>query len=98
MISNDQKLTNLDSITINREPTSDNEVSNKKYVANELDKNTILSFNQTSENYLKVSAENDTYIFTKYDKIHKTDTTTIVFPNTRANHLQNWKEDVMIEK
>ena len=44
---NDNKLTNIDSNTVNRDPTSDNEVSNKKYVDDELDKNTILRFNQT---------------------------------------------------
>ena len=32
---NDKKLTNLDSITVNRNPTSDNELSNKKYVDDE---------------------------------------------------------------
>ena len=36
---NDTKLTNIDSNTVN--PTSDNEISNKKYVDDELDKNTI---------------------------------------------------------
>ena len=56
---NDNKLTNIDSITINRNPTSDNEVSNKKYIDVELDKNTIVRFNQTLENYLKVSVGND---------------------------------------
>ena len=35
---NANKLTNLDSITINRNPTSDNEVSNKKYIDDELKK------------------------------------------------------------
>ena len=35
---NDNKLTNLNSITINRDPSSDNEVSNKAYIDNELDK------------------------------------------------------------
>ena len=44
---NDNKLTNSDSITNNRNPTSDNEVSNKKYLDDELDKNTIVRFNQT---------------------------------------------------
>ena len=44
---NDNKLTNIDSITVNREPTSDNEVSNKKYVDDETDKNTSVRFNQT---------------------------------------------------
>ena len=63
---NDRKLTNIDSITVNRNPTSDNELSNKKYIDDELDKNTILRFNQTLENYLKVSVGNDTYNLTKY--------------------------------
>ena len=51
---NDKKLTNLDSITINRNPSSDNEVSNKKNIDDELDKNTIVTFSQTLQNYLKV--------------------------------------------
>ena len=62
---NDKKLTNIDSITINRNPSSDNEVSNKKYIDNELDKNTIVRFNQTLQNYLKVSVGNDTYNLSK---------------------------------
>ena len=46
----DNKLTKLDSITVNRNPTSDNEVSNKKYIDDELDKNTIVRFNPTLQN------------------------------------------------
>ena len=42
----DKKLTNINSITINNNPTNDNHVSNKKYIDDELDKNTILRFNQ----------------------------------------------------
>ena len=61
---NDIKLTKLDSITINRNPSSDNEVSNKKYVDDELDKNTIVRFNQTLENYLRVSVGSDIYNLT----------------------------------
>ena len=52
---NDNKLTNLDSITVKRYPTSYNEVTNKKYIDDELDKSTILRLNQTLQNYLKVS-------------------------------------------
>ena len=52
---NDNKLTNKISITINNNPTDDNHVSNKKYIDNELDINTILRFNQTLQNYLKIS-------------------------------------------
>ena len=50
---NDNKLTNINSITINNNPIDDNHVSNKKYIDDELDKNTIVRFNQTLENYLK---------------------------------------------
>ena len=58
---NDKKLTNLDSITVIKNPSLDNEASNKKYVDDEPDKNTISRFNETLENYFKVSVGNDTY-------------------------------------
>ena len=44
---NDDKLTIINSITINNNPADDNHVSNKKYIDDELDKDTILKFNQT---------------------------------------------------
>ena len=84
------KLTNLDSITVNRNPNLDNELANKKYIDNELDKNTVLRFNQTLQNYLKVSVGNDTYNLTKYDKIQFTDTTERKFPNIGTDLLQKW--------
>ena len=64
---NDNILTNIDSIAVNRNPTSDDEVSNKKYIDDELDKNTILRFNQTQQNHLKVPVGNDIYNLTKYN-------------------------------
>ena len=88
---NDSKLTNLDSITINRNPTSDNEITNKKYVDDELDKNTILRFNQTLQNYLKISVGNDTYNLTKYNKIQLTDITVMKAGNTGGYLLPYWK-------
>ena len=87
---NDKKLTNLDSITITRNPTSDNQVSNKKYVDDQLDKNTIVRFNQTLPNYLKVSVGNDCLDLTKYDKIPITDTTEIKHPNSGGYLSQQW--------
>ena len=87
---NDNKLTNIDSIAVNRNPSSDNEVSNKKYIDDQLDKNTIVRFNQTLESNLKVSVGNDTYNLTKYDKIQFIDTTEIKFPNTGSDLLQKW--------
>ena len=87
---NDNKLTNIDSIKVNRNPNSDNELVNKKYLDDELDKSTIVRFNQTLENYLKISVGNDIYNLAKYDKIQLTDTTIIKYPNNGAYLLQNW--------
>ena len=86
----DKKLTNLDSIAVIRNATSDNEVSNKKFIDDELDKNTVLRYNQTLQNDLKVSVGNDTYKFTKYGKIKITNTTSIKDPNSGRRLLQKW--------
>ena len=88
---NGKKLTILDSMTVNRNPTSDNEVPNKKYIDDELDKNTIVSFNQTLPDYLKVSVGNDTYNLTKYNKIQLTDVTIIKKGNTGWSVFPYWK-------
>ena len=87
---NDNKLTNLDSIQVNRNPTLDNEVSNKKYIDDELDKNTIVRFNQTLSNYLKVSVGSDIYHLTKYEKNYITDLTQMRAPNNGMYLLQRW--------
>ena len=87
---NNNKLTIINSITINNNQTDDNHVSNKKYIDSELDKNTILRFNQTLKNYLKVSVGNDTHNLTKYNKIQINDTTIIEHGNTGVNLLQKW--------
>ena len=78
----DNKLLKINSITINTNPTDDNHVTTKKYSDDEIDKNTIVRFNQTLQNYLEVSVGNDTYNLTKYDKIQLTDTTVIKNTNT----------------
>ena len=84
------KLTNLDSITVNREPNLDHELSNKKYVDDSIGEGTIVRFNQTLENYLKVSVGDDIYNITKYDKIQITDTTEMRYPNIGSDLLQKW--------
>ena len=56
----------------------------------DLDKNTIVRFNQTLQNYLKVSVGNDFYNLSKYDKIQTPDTTNIKTPNTGGYLLQLW--------
>ena len=65
---NDNKLINIDSISVNRKPSSDNELSNKKNVDDSIGEGTLLRFNQTLQNYLKVSVGNDTYNLSKYNK------------------------------
>ena len=71
----DNKLTNLVSITVNRNPSLDNELANTKFIDDELNKNTIVRFNQTLESYPILSVGNDTYDPPKNDKIQLTDTT-----------------------
>ena len=85
---NDNQLTNLDSITVDRNPTLDNELANKKYIDDEFNKNTVLRFSQTLTKYLKVSIGNDTYNLTKYNKIRLTDITEMRYPDLGADLLQ----------
>ena len=59
------EITNLDSVFVTRNPSSDNEVSNKKYVDDSIGEGTLHRFNQTLTNYLKVSVGDDTYISNK---------------------------------
>ena len=77
---NDNRLTNLDSITTNRNPDLDNDLASKKHVDDSVGEGNILRFNTTLQNYLKVSIGNYTYNLTKYDKIQITDTTIIKNP------------------
>ena len=87
---NDNKLTNINSITINNNPTDDNHVCNKKYIDDEIDKYTIVRFNQTLTNYLKISVGNDIYHLTKYNKYYLTDITSMISPNSGSYLLQRW--------
>ena len=57
---NDDEIRNLGSITVNREPISDNELASKKYVDDSIGQGNNFRYNSTSENYLKVSVGNDT--------------------------------------
>ena len=54
-----KKITHLESISVNRNPKLDNEISNQKYVDDSLAEATLVRFNQTLENYLKISVGND---------------------------------------
>ena len=60
----------------------------KIYIDDELDKNTFVRFNQTLQNYLKISVGSDTYNLTKYNKLSITDITDIKFPNTGRELIQ----------
>ena len=72
---NDKKITNIDSVTVKRNPSLYNELANKKCNDDEIDKNTILRFIQTLEIYRKVSVGSDVYNLTKWKKISITDLT-----------------------
>ena len=54
------KLTNLDGVTVNRDPNLDNELSKKRYVDDSIAEDTLLRLNQTLEKYLKISVGNET--------------------------------------
>ena len=88
---NDNKLTNINSIEINNSPSVDSQVSNEKYVDDQLDKNAVVRFNQTLQNYLKVSVGNDTYNLAKYNKTILVDETHIRYLNTGSDLLQKWR-------
>ena len=93
------KLTNLDSITIIRNPGADNEVSNKKYVDDSIGEVTIVKFNQTLGKRLELSVGNDIYNLTKVDKIQLVDTTRIkqgkkVYLLPRWNVICNDKNNI----
>ena len=85
-----KKLTNLDSVSVIRDPSSDNEPANTKDVAETLGSGNILRFIQTLQNYLKVFVGNDIYSLTKYDRKQNTETTNVKYPNTGGYLLQKW--------
>ena len=88
---NDKKITNINSIIIDKKPSSDNEVINKKNFNDEVDKDTIVRLNDNSnDRYLKVNIKNSTYNLQVYNKILLTDTTIIKLPNSGGYLLQNW--------
>ena len=89
---NDNKLTNINSITINTTPTDNNHVINKKYVDDQLDKDTIVRLNDDSnDKYLKVNFNNSTYNLQIYNKIVLTDTTIMKNSNNGGYLLPSWR-------
>ena len=81
-------LTTLQKLTVNRNPTSDEEVSNQNHIDNELNKNTFSRFSHSLQNYLKISVGNDVYNLTKNHRIQFTDTTVTKYPNHEGVFLQ----------
>ena len=82
------RLTNLDSTTINKDRSSNNEISNRNYLADSIKKIRIVRFNQTLENYLKITVGNGTYNETKINKIQITDATKIEVPDSGGYLIQ----------
>ena len=75
---------------MNRDPSSDNELANKNYFDDSVGEGNVLRFNQTLENFLKVSVGCDVYNLTKKDNIQNTDITRIKYPNGGGHLLQKW--------
>ena len=88
---NDIKLTNIDSNTVVGNPTLENNLANNIYVDDLIEDGTLLRFNQTLENYLKISVENDTYNLSRPDKIQVTDLTEKRAAFLGSDLLQIWK-------
>ena len=84
------KSTNLDSSTVNGKTLQDEKVSNRDYVDDQLDKNTVLGFNQILANYLKVSIRSTVYNFTKHDRKQSYYATNYKCPKTGGYLLQCW--------
>ena len=61
----DNKVTSLDSIKLNRTSLLDGAAANKNYVDHALDRSTILRCNQTLQNYLEVSVGNTVFNLTE---------------------------------
>ena len=89
---NDNKLTNLNSISINNNPIDDHHVSNKKYIDDELYKDTIVRINDDSnDRYLKVNINNSLYNLQIYNKKLLTDTTVIKNSISGGYLLPSWR-------
>ena len=88
---NKSRIIKLDSVTVDGDPSSDNELANKKHIDDELDKNTVLRFNRTLQNYLRDPVGNDVHNLAKYDKRQITDITFIKFPNNGGHLLHKRK-------
>ena len=84
-------------MTVNRNPSSDNEVANKKNVDNTIGENIILRFHQTLQKYPKMSVGNSIYNLTKYNKIQIMNTTEIKISNIGSDLLQKWNTECNIK-
>ena len=80
-----------DSITVDRNPLLDEEVSVGIHFDEVLDKNTIPRYNQTLQNYLKVSVGNNIYNLTKHNRKQLIDKTLIKRGKSGGYFLHLWK-------
>ena len=84
------KLTKLDSITVNRNPTSDNELANKKVINDNIGNWTLVTFNRKMAKYIKVSFGESVYNFTKFNRKKTTDITVFKLGNDGGHLKQAW--------
>ena len=75
------KLTILDRIVVNTNPTIDKELSKKKYIDGSIRDGCIIRSSQSLQNYLKVFVGNTENKLTKYDRIQVIDTIAVKYLN-----------------
>ena len=93
----ENKLANLDKISIDRNPNSDSELANKKYVDDSTGADSILKFNASEQNHIKFSVGNDVCNLTNYDGKQILDSTIVKRGNARGLLLHFGEQTVMIE-
>ena len=94
---NKNKVNCLDGIYFDREPTLPNELSIKKDIENESDKNAILRFKQTLQNYHKVSVGNDVYDITKKSKQKFIDTKVMSSTQVKRIFITSKENEVFVD-
>ena len=86
------QLTHLDSLTVDRIPTSNNELSNEKIIDDYLVQDIILRFNQSFEEYLKISVRDSVCFLRRYSKEQIIVRRVIKAPNNEGFLLQQWNK------
>ena len=88
---NNYTITNVNNIQINNTPTQDDQVTDKKYVDDNIDESSIIRLNDNSnDRYLQARVGNTAYNLQIYNKAQMIHTTELLSPNKAGYLLQGW--------